>query len=58
MTNWNYLIGVYSFTVGCLSFTTDAVKSRPIRKEYLIGCLLFDIGCAFFIADVHQFDWN
>ena len=52
--NIYYMLGVYSFTLGCLSFTFDAIKSHPIRKSYLLGCILFDLGCGFFILDSHN----
>lgn len=52
--NWNYALGVYSFTMGCLCFTLDSFSTRPFRKKYIAGCILFDIGCAFFIVDVHN----
>ena len=49
----NYLLGVYSFSLGCVGFTVDALCTRPIRRWYLAGCLLFDVGCGFFLADAH-----
>lgn len=52
--NWNYAIGVYSFTLGCAFFTLDSFYSKPVRIKYIVGCVLFDIGCAFFIVDVHN----
>ena len=52
--NWNYIVGVYAFTLGCLSFSVDAIRSRPINRSYLFGCIMFDVGCAVFIADAHE----
>lgn len=48
-----YAAGVYAFTLGCLAFTIDAVRARPLRRFYLCGCVLFDVGCIFFILDAH-----
>ena len=50
--NLNYILGVYSFTIGCLSFTFDAISNNI--QPYLCGCILFDIGCVFFILDAHE----
>ena len=52
--NYFYLSGVYSFSVGCLAFTWDAVTTRPVNRKYLAGCFLFDIGCLFFTLDAHE----
>ena len=52
--NYFYATGVYAFSLGCLSFTWDAISIRPTNKKYLAGCILFDIGCVFFIIDSHQ----
>ena len=54
MTDVIYASGVYAFTFGCLCFTADALRSKPIRRFYLVGCVLFDVGCAFFLVDVHR----
>ena len=56
--NANYALGVYAFSLGCVSFTIDAIRSRPLRGAYLTGCLLFDIGCGFFLADAHGANWS
>lgn len=52
--DWIYASGVYAFTLGCLSFTVDSLRSKPIRRFYLVGCVLFDVGCVFFLMDVHR----
>ena len=54
LNKYSYPFGSYSFTIGCLFFTLDALTYKPIRKKYLCGCLLFDIGCVFFIIDSHK----
>lgn len=53
MNVW-YICGVYSFSLGCVAFTYDAVKGTPLNKKYLAGCVLFDIGCVFFALDAHD----
>ena len=49
-----YASGVYAFTFGCMSFTLDSLKTRPLNRRYLVGCILFDVGCGFFILDAHE----
>lgn len=48
-----YAAGVYAFTLGCVAFSVDAVRTRPLNRWYLFGCIMFDAGCAFFLADAH-----
>ncbi len=52
--NYNYAIGAYSFTLGSVILTWDAVTVRPINRKYLVGCLLFDVGCLCFALDAHK----
>lgn len=47
----DYFIGSSLFTLGCLSYTIDALKQEKINKLVLIGCVCFDLGCLFFIKD-------
>ena len=49
--NYDYFLGSISFTMGCILFTLDAIKQKPISKTLVAGCLLFDIGCIFFMKD-------
>ena len=43
----DYFLGCAFFTLGCLSFTIDALKQKE-RNYYLIsGSVLFDIGVCF-----------
>ena len=47
----DYFIGSSLFTLGCLSYTIDAIKQEKINKFVLVGCICFDLGCLFFIKD-------
>ncbi len=47
----DYLAGSVTFGLGCILFTIDALKTKPIKKPLLAGCLLFNLGCGFFIKD-------
>ena len=47
----DYFLGSAAFSLGCIAFTVDAVKTKPLNKTILAGCLLFDLGCIFFIKD-------
>lgn len=49
--NYEYFLGSSTFMMGCIFFTVDAIKQRPISKPLLAGCILFDLGCLFFIKD-------
>lgn len=49
--NYDYFLGSSTFMLGCICFTVDAIKQRPISKPLVTGCLLFDVGCIFFIKD-------
>ena len=51
INNIDYFLGSTTFMLGCISFTIDAIKQKPINKAILAGCLLFDLGCVFFIKD-------
>jgi hypothetical protein len=47
----NYFSGSLAFTAGCICFTIDAIRVRPVNKVLLAGCILFDVGCVFFLLD-------
>ena len=49
--NYNYLLGSTSFSLGCIAFTVDALKTAPRNRILITGCLLFDLGCVFFMND-------
>ena len=50
----NYKKGCFTFLIGSLAFTQDALKQKPISKPYLIGCMFFNIGCFYFIKDSYK----
>ena len=47
----DYLAGSTTFGLGCICFTVDALKMKPVSKPLLAGCMLFNLGCVFFIKD-------
>ena len=50
----DYKIGSWFFMSGCLMFTLDTIKRKPISKPLLLGCNLFNIGCIFFLKDAYN----
>jgi hypothetical protein len=47
----DYLAGSVTFGLGCIAFTIDAFKAKPVSKPIVVGCMLFNLGCCFFIKD-------
>jgi hypothetical protein len=43
--------GILFYCIGCLIYTYDALKTRPINKQVLAACICFDIGSFFFMLD-------
>jgi len=50
----NYKIGSWLFMSGCLMFTLDTIKKKPISKPLFLGCNLFNLGCIFFLKDAYD----
>jgi hypothetical protein len=44
-------LGILFYTIGCIAYTYDALKSKPINKVVLAACICFDIGSLFFMID-------
>ena len=44
-------LGILFYTIGCITYTYDAIKSKPINKVVLTACICFDIGSLFFMVD-------
>ena len=44
-------LGILFYTIGCIFYTYDAIKSKPINKVVLTACICFDIGSLFFMID-------
>ena len=44
-------LGILFYTIGCIFYTYDAIKSKPINKVVLTACICFDIGSLFFMVD-------
>ena len=51
MKNIVLLLGILFYTIGCVTYTYDAIKTEPINKRVLFACICFDIGSLFFIID-------
>ena len=47
----DYFLGSAFFTLGCISFTIDAIRQKEKNYYLISGSILFDIGCVFFIKD-------
>ena len=44
-------LGILFYAIGCIFYTYDALKSKPINKVVLTACICFDIGSLFFMID-------
>tara|TARA_B100001173_G_C15806664_1_gene470114 strand:+ start:64 stop:240 length:177 start_codon:yes stop_codon:yes gene_type:complete len=51
MNNIPLFLGILFYTIGCIAYTYDALKSKPINKVVLAACICFDIGSLFFMID-------